>query len=363
MLRTRFSTAFHYLEIFSMMIALRLSIVFILIVLSTACGKQSDTIVAIAPHPRNPEIIYIATNESLYKTRDGGGTWSKMTTGLSSFRVLTLGVDPRSPSNVFAGIMGDAVYRSPDGGQSWSPYNAGLKEHVSIVLQILFHPTEPDTIYAATTVGVFRSTDGGRLWTERMHGMKEVHYVVTIALDPHNPDVMYAGTTGGVYKTTDGTGTWHLVNNGLIPKEKLDAAMALGVNSVVTDRPGTVYAGTTNGLFRTTDAGASWQRIEKGLTDNYISVLLVDPTNPAILYAGTRKGVHKTMDSGDTWTEASHGLTTLNIRAMALSPLNPHTLFAGTNGSGLFRSIDSAQTWQHLPLNPAPIVSREPKAA
>ena len=66
-----------------------------------------------------------------------------------------------------------------------------------------------------------------------MRGMKEVHYVVTIAVDPHNPDVMYAGTTGGVYKTTDGTGTWQLVNNGLIPKEKLDAAMALGVNSVM----------------------------------------------------------------------------------------------------------------------------------
>ena len=347
-----------------MTVVIRVCVVVVLALLAGACGKQSDTIVAIAPHPRNAQIVYVATNESLYKTRDGGATWSKMTTDLSSFRVLTLSVDPSSPSNVFAGTMGDAVYKSPDGGQSWSPYNAGLKEHVSVVNQFAFHPKDPDTIYTATTVGIFRSTDGGRLWTERMHGMKEVHYVVTIALDPHNPDVMYAGTTGGVYKTTDGTGTWHLVNNGLIPKEKLDAAMALGVNSVVTDpvRPGTVYAGTTNGLFRTTDGGGSWQRIEKGLADNYISVLAIDPTNPAILYAGTRKGVHKTTDSGDSWMEATKGLTTLNIRALALSPLNPQTVFAGTNGSGLFRSIDGAQTWQHVPLVPAASTSREPKA-
>src|SRR2546422_6750289 len=78
--------------------------------------------------------------------------------------------------------MGDAVYKSPDGGQSWTPHNAGLKEHVSVVNQFVFHPTDADLIYVATTVGVFRSKDGGRLWEERMYGMKEVHYVVTLAI-------------------------------------------------------------------------------------------------------------------------------------------------------------------------------------
>jgi photosystem II stability/assembly factor-like uncharacterized protein len=192
-----------------------------------------------------------------------------------------------------------------------------------------------------------------------MHGMKEVHYVVTIAMDPRNPDVLYAGTTGGVYKTTDATAKWELVNNGLIPKEKLDAGMALGVNTLVTDPklPGTVYAGTTNGLFKTTDAGASWIRIESGLADTYISVLLVDPSNPNIVYAGTRKGVHKTTDGGAAWKLASEGLTTLNIRAMAMSPIDPHIVFAGTNGSGLFRSTDSATVWQRVPLIPIPKAS------
>lgn len=336
--------------------ALRTLAMIVLVFVITGCGKQSDTIVAIAPHPKNPDIIYAATNESLYKSRDRGNTWNKVTTDLSSFRVLSLGVDPHSPANVFAGTMGDAVYKSPDGGQSWLAHNAGLKEHVSVVNQFLFHPLTPDLIYAATTVGAFRSKDGGRYWEERMHGMKEVHYVVTIAMDARNPDVLYAGTTGGVYKTTDGAAMWGLVNNGLIPKEKLDAAMALGVNSLVTDPklPGTVYAGTTNGLFKTTDAGASWSRIESGLADTYISALLVDPSNPNIVYAGTRRGVHKTTDGGAAWKLASEGLTTLNIRAMALSPVDPHTVFAGTNGSGLFRSTDSGVTWKHLPLTPTP---------
>jgi photosystem II stability/assembly factor-like uncharacterized protein len=337
-----------------MAVVVRIFMLLSLFLATSACGKQSDTIVAIAPHPRNPDIVYVATNESLYKTRDGGSTWSKMTTDLSSFRVLTLGIDPHSPANVLAGTMGDAVYKSPDGGQSWTPHNGGLKEHVSVVNQFVFHPSIPDLIYTATTVGAFRTKDGGRYWEERMYGMKEVHYVVTLAMDPHNPDVMYAGTTGGVYKTTDGTSHWDRVNNGLIPKEKLDAAMALGVNSLITDpqKPGTVYAGTTNGLFKTVDAAASWTRIEKGLADTYISVLLIDPSNPSVLYVGTRKGVHKTTDGGQTWTAASAGLTTLNIRAMALSPLDPQTVYAGTNGSGLFRSTDGAKAWKHVPLTP-----------
>ena len=347
-----------------MLPAVRTVLLVCLALATASCGGKSDTIVAIAPHPRNPDIIYAATNESLYKTRDAGATWNKVTTDLSSFRVLTLGVDPHSPANVLAGTMGDAVYKSPDGGQSWTPHNGGLKEHVSVVNQFVFHPSNPDIIYVATTVGAFRTTDGGRYWEERMRGMKEVHYVVTLAMDPKNPDVMYAGTTGGVYKTTDGTAHWGLVNNGLIPKEKLDAAMALGVNSLVTDphMPGTVYAGTTKGLFKTTDAGASWSRAEKGLTDTYISAILIDPSNPNVLYAGTRKGVHKTTDGGQTWGEANAGLATLNIRAMALSPTDPQTVFAGTNGSGLFRSRDSARTWQHVPFIPSQKPSSPPPA-
>ncbi|MEK6602835.1 MAG: hypothetical protein AABY69_00345, partial [Nitrospirota bacterium] len=57
-------------------------------------------------------------------------------------------------------------------------------------------------------------------------------------------------------------------------------------------------------------------------------------------------------DGGQTWAEANAGLTTLNIRAMALSPIDPLVVLAGTNGSGLFRSRDSAKTWQHVPLTP-----------
>jgi len=327
-----------------------------------ACGKQTDTIVSIALHPTNPRIFYVATNESVYKTRDGGLTWERMATDLSTYRVLFLALDPQHPATVYAGTMMDAVYKSPDGGQHWMPYNAGLKEHISVVNQLIFDPRDSEKIYAATTVGVFYTSDGGRDWNERMTGMKEVHIVVAIALDPKRPNTLYAGTTGGAYRSRDGGNTWKKVNNGLVPVEILDASMALGVNTLVIDPVNTevMYAGTTRGLFKSTNGAESWTRIGRSMEDQYISSLVIDPTDPHMLYAGGRAGIQNSTDGGETWQSMNRGLETLNIRVIAMSPLDPQTLYAGTNGSGLYRSTDGAHSWARVPLTLQPSAPGRP---
>ena len=316
-----------------------------------ACGDSSDTIASIALHPTNPNIIYIATNDAVYKTRDGGPTWEKFSI-FSSRRVTTLAIDPQFPATAYAGTMGDAVYKSPDGGQHWLPHNVGLKEHVSYVNQFVFHPIRSETIYLATTVGVFRTTDGGRSWDEQMAGMKEVHIVVTLAMDPKDPRVLYAGTTGGAYRSSDGAASWQKVNRGLIPEEMLDASLALGVNTLVVDPADSniVYAGTTNGLFKTMTRADSWTRIGQSLPDQFISSLVIHPTQHTTLYIGGRAGVQKSMDGGQTWQAMNAGLATLNIRTLVMSPSEPQLLYAGTNGSGLYRSTDGAAAWTKVPL-------------
>lgn len=327
-----------------------------------ACGKQTDTIVSIAVHPTNSRILYVATNESVYKTRDGGLTWERMATDLSTYRVLSLALDPQHPATVYAGTMIDAVYKSPDGGQRWMPYNAGLKEHISVVNQFVFDPRDSEKLYVATTVGVFYSSDGGRDWNERMKGMKEVHIVVTIALDPKRPNILYAGTTGGAYRSMDGGDMWKKVNNGLIPPEILDASMALGVNTLVIDPVSTdiIYAGTTKGLFKSTNGAESWTRIGQSMGDQYVSSLVIDPTNPKTVYAGGRAGIQKSTDGGETWQPMNEGLETLNIRVIAMSLLDSQILLAGTNGSGLYRSTDAARTWTRVPLTLQPAAPGRP---
>ena len=77
-----------------------LLVIFVMLLFLSAgsgCGKSSDAIVSIALHPTNSKILYVATNESVYKTRDGGGTWERMATDLSTYRVLSIAIDPERP--------------------------------------------------------------------------------------------------------------------------------------------------------------------------------------------------------------------------------------------------------------------------
>ncbi|MCP9470109.1 MAG: hypothetical protein NNA31_08950 [Nitrospira sp.] len=318
------------------------------------CQKDSESIVSIALHPKNPDILYVATNDAVYKSRDGGATWERFPS-FSARRVTTLAIDPLLPATVYAGTMGDAVYKSPDGGQRWLPHNVGLKDHVSFVNQFVFHPALTENIYTATTVGVFYTKDAGRVWEERMNGMKEVHIVTSIAINPKEPAVLYAGTTGGIYRSEDGGMNWRKINNGLIPETELMGAMALGVNAIEIDRtnPDVVYAGTTKGLFRTEDKGEHWERIGLAISDPFVCCLVLHPSDPTVLYLGGPAGVWKSADGGHVWQAVNQGLATLNIRALAMAPMDARTLYVGTNGSGLYRSADGGATWTPVPLKAA----------
>jgi photosystem II stability/assembly factor-like uncharacterized protein len=324
------------------------------LLLAFGCDRPSESVVSIAVHPTKPSILYVATNDAVFKSRDNGGSWSRMP-NFSARRVTTLAIDPKFPATVYAGTMGDAVYKSPDGGQRWLPHNVGLKEHVSYVNQFVFHPQDSQTIFTATTVGAFISRDGGRSWTEQMAGMIEVHIVVTLAINPQNSQVLYAGTTGGAYKSIDGAATWKKVNHGLIPERILEASLSLGVNLLAVDpqTPDTVYAATTKGLFKTTDGAQSWTRIGESLPDQFMSWVMVDPRSSHTLYVAGREGVHKSSDGGVTWNAINRGLATLNVRCLLISPHDARTLYAGTNGSGLYRSTDGGDSWTALPLVPA----------
>ena len=124
------------------------------------CGERSNTVVSIALHPTKPNILYIATDEAVYKSRDSGQSWKRFEGQLKRTRVISLVIDPKLPANVFAGTNGDGAYKSPDGGRNWHQFNQGLQRGTisAIVNQIVFHPNDNQTLYAATTVGAFQSS-------------------------------------------------------------------------------------------------------------------------------------------------------------------------------------------------------------
>jgi photosystem II stability/assembly factor-like uncharacterized protein len=313
----------------------------------------SDPIVVIELHPTNPDIIYIATNDYIYKTRDGGKTWSNLSKGMSYSRVIAMAIDPAYPATIYAGTKGDAVYKSYDGGQRWTSLRVGLDDATisSVVNQFVFDPADAQHLFLATTMGVFESKTAGERWIKRMEGMKEVLMVVTLGMDPNRSSVLYAGTSGGVYKSTDQGAHWVQVNNGLVPTDMVKTSRALSVTSVQVDpfAPGTVYAATLAGLFKTTDGAASWTRVAEALPDQMIVAMVLDRARAGVLYVAARDGIHRSEDGGQTWVGLNDGLSTTNIRSLAQSRVDPRVFYTGTNGSGLYRSGDGGAHWEALP--------------
>jgi len=325
----------------------------LLFVLSTSGCGRSDAIVVIMLHPTKPDILYVATTDYIFKTRDGGQTWENLSKGMTHSRVISMAIDPAYPATVYAGTKGDAVFKSYDGGQRWVSQRSGLEGVVmtSVVNQFVFDPLDSNRLFVATTVGIFESQNGGEAWQKRMDGMKEVLMVVTLTLDPTRPTILYAGTSGGVYKTMNRAVRWQKANNGLVPPDLLQSSRALGVTVIQVDphAPDTVYAATLNGLYRSTNEAKSWTRIAQSLPDQMISAMVLDRAIAGVIYVASREGIHKSGDGGMTWSAINKGLASLNVRSLAQSPTDPKTLYVGTNGSGLYRSRDGGDKWEPMP--------------
>jgi len=332
----------------------RLAFLFLLLLGFPLLGcTRSDAIVVIQLHPKNPDIIYVATNDYIYKTRDGGQTWTNLSHGMSHSRVISMAIDPAYPATVYAGTKGDAVYKSYDGGQRWVSQRAGLDDVT--VSSVVNQSADNTHLFAATTMGVFETKNAGDNWTKRMDGMKEVLMVVTLGLDPMRPSILYAGTSGGVYKSVDQAGHWEKVNNGLVSPAIIKSSRALNVTAVLVDpyEADTVYASTLEGLYKSTDGAASWVRIGQSLQDQMVFSMVLDRTRKGVIYLGGREGIHRSEDGGNTWATLNKGLATLNVRSLAQSATDPKLFYLGTNGSGLYCSKDAGETWgPMLPVVP-----------
>jgi hypothetical protein len=167
--------------------------------------------------------------------------------------IYALAVDPNTPTTLYAGTYGGGVFKSTDGGATWSAVNTGLSN--KSVWALAIDPTAPNTLYAGTYGGVFKSTDGGASWSA--NGLTG-NGVFALAIDPNTPTTLYAGTNGGVFKSTNSGATWSATGTG-----------PTNVRALVIDptTPTTLYAGTNGGVFKSADGGVNWSATGAGPTN------------------------------------------------------------------------------------------------
>jgi photosystem II stability/assembly factor-like uncharacterized protein len=324
---------------------------------STAFARQAfhpdgRSVGSLAVDPKQPTVIYAGSGVGVFKTSDGGATWSNASNGLGRPVVLDVVLDPTRPRTVYV-ATGAGVFKSIDGADSWT-----MRFSRHDVVQLAVQPSNPRVLYAGAKNAVFKSRDGGATW-RRVLGFHHGQWALALAIDPRAPSTVYVGTGAGVFKTSDGGAHWRSANHGLRKPSVRDRFEGF-VRAIAIDprQTRTVYLGTERGFFRSTNAGESWKTPSKD-APAAIWALAIHPRNAQILYAGFWGGVFKSTNGGKNWRNRSNGLTPPYAterpwaEAVAIDPLHPRTVYAGGSG-GVFKSIDGGALWRRASPFAAP---------
>jgi photosystem II stability/assembly factor-like uncharacterized protein len=262
------------------------------------------------------------------------GVWTPL--GPEGGIVDVLVFAPSDPQVVYAGTQGGGVYRSTDGGRSWSLASGGLGSFA--VRSLAVDPRDPGVVYAGTGNGFWKTTSGGQVWVQFRRGLDPAA-ITTVAVDPSSPSRLYAGTPLGLYQSTNGGRRWALVHGGL-PEP-------MNVRALTVDRAGTVLVGRGEplGLFKSTDGGVTWSDKTAGLNAPRLTdfqLLAVDPSSPSVVYAVIEGGFFRSLDGGESFQPLATP-PPFRVAALAVSPSG--TVYAGTVDHGVFQSGHRGDRW------------------
>ena len=324
-------------------------------------GAVSGRIGYILPHPTDPNTVYIAAaGGGVWRTSDGGNTWTPLTDNLPTLSSGALAFAPNDPNVIYYGtgelnycdwscLPGEGLFKSTDGGATWTQI-ATASEVGEYIDQIWVRPDNPDVIFIASDIGLVRSTDGGNTWSLVI----TTNNVNSIAVRSDNPYVMFAGVYGaGVYKSTDGGSTWSQITS--LPTSGIRRVEV----AISPSNPDVVYASFSDiywnlrGLYKSTDGGATWTQLSGA--PNYLSsygdyghVVSVHPTGPDTVFVGGFY-VYRSLDGGSSWTDitdrGSNGRVHHNVHHMAWGA--DGALYVASDG-GIWRSYDLGNSWENL---------------
>ena len=340
-----------------------------------------------AMDPRDPNTIFAAMYQrrrtgwgfngggpgsGLYRTLDGGDTWTELTEGLPDGDKGRIGVDvfrgdgnivyvlieaqPRSPGRGFGGGGGPSrsgLFRSLDRGNTWEKMS-DTNPRPMYYSQVRIDPSNVDRIYVLGG-GLMVSDDGGR--TFRSDGAEQVHVDHhALWINPNDPDHVILGSDGGVSASWDGTAHWRMFDN--LP---LGQFYAIGhdmrdpyfVCGGLQDND--AWCGPSNTLSFHGIRHQDWYEVAYG--DGFFSI--VDPTDPTIIFAESQGGNMNRYDlttgektpmrpitgpreNGDTAKTYRYNWNS----PLQLSPHDPATVYLGANF--LMRSRDHGMSWEEV---------------
>lgn len=367
-------------------------------------------ILSIAIDPRNSNTIFAGSaSGGIWKSVTGGigaNAWQPVRTGLPVLGVSSIIIHPSDPNIIYAGTgevyrtdtsnigfnvwkargtYGIGVIKSTDGGNTWSPSLNRNTSSLFGVQMLEFDPSDPNTVYACATDGLYRTANAGAAWVKILDKI----YVSDIAIHPSNSNLLVAAVGNlqhadkGIYRSTNGGVSWTKITAGLPASfegftrlDNVSAAPDMMVASIGRS------AGTTqNELFRSTDFGASWTVLSNSnhcqyqfwfahdvaINPSNTSQLLMggvplygftvpstrrsiggvhadihdiefDPSDNNTVYVACDGGMYKSTDRGNSFFMINGGLQAVQFYAsLAVSPSNPNIIIGGLQDNGVVR--------------------------
>lgn len=277
-------------------------------------------------------------------------------------RINCVAFHPTNNNIIWVGSPGGGLWKSTDGGDTWS---TNFDNSVVLgVSSIVIHPTNPDIMYIATgdgdasdtfSTGVLKSTDGGMTWqaTGLNWTVNQQRRIRKLLMDPDDPNMLLAATSNGLYRTTNAGTNWtQLINQDFFDVEANTDPIS-----------NTFYAASSSRLYTSTNNGSSWTEIINIATNNRIA-LAVSPNNPNIVYAlcsnsanSGFNGLYKSTNAGTSYTLASSTPNILNNSStgtgtggqgwydlcIAADPNNANIVYSG--GINCWKSTDGGVNW------------------
>jgi photosystem II stability/assembly factor-like uncharacterized protein len=375
-------------------------------------GRSTDVDVVLPKGP-NYTIFVAAASGGVWRSRNEGTSWQPVFEHGPSTSIGDVTVAPSDPgivwigtgeANIFRSSMaGAGVFKSTDGGDTFT--SMGLAGTHTIA-RILVHPTNPDIVYVSASGhewtdnedrGVYKTTDGGRTW-QKIHFVNASTGAIDLVMHPTDHNTLYAATwqrvrrkwndprneagySGtGIWKTTDGGANWRQVNEGLpappqrgrigidIARNNPDVLYAFIDNYDIARQPeagqtdaygrpaGPVIRGAS--VFRTDNGGTSWRQVSEDspvmerMSGTYgwvFGQIRVDPNDAERIYV-MGLGLNLSEDGGKTFRQlrGMHG----DHHGLFIDPANSGYL-VNANDGGVYVSYDHGENWRFFVEIPA----------
>ncbi len=334
--------------------------------------SEGTGIADLALDPADPRVLYAAswsferkpwafenggTEGGIFKSEDGGDTWTRLAGGLPSGVLgrTAVTLSPARPSRVWALIEAPAgaggLFRSDDAGRTWSRVNGdpALTQRALYFMHLTPHPVSPDVIYVLN-ISLLKSTDGGATFAIAPDSHEDHH---DLWIHPRDPRILINGNDGGATVSFNGGATWSTQMNqptGEMYRVAVDTGYPYRVYSAQQD------AGTVS--VPTASRNVPLQLVDAyGVGGGEASSIAVDPRNPSIVYATISGQIAKTDTAKKTseilqvYPEPRMGQRTAILKyrtawnmPVRLSPHDPDVIYMGSQH--VHRSRDGGRSWE-----------------